>query len=49
MSGEAILAIDIGGTKMLATLIDGATVLAERELARRSAGGPWHPTTAPRR
>lgn len=33
MSGEATLAIDIGGTKMLATLVDGATVLAERELA----------------
>jgi N-acetylmannosamine-6-phosphate 2-epimerase/N-acetylmannosamine kinase len=31
MNGGTILAVDIGGTKMLAALIDGATVIEERE------------------
>jgi N-acetylmannosamine-6-phosphate 2-epimerase/N-acetylmannosamine kinase len=33
MSGAPTLAIDIGGTKMLAALIDGRAVLTEREVA----------------
>jgi predicted NBD/HSP70 family sugar kinase len=33
MSSDTVLAIDIGGTKMLAALVDGATVVAEREVA----------------
>ncbi len=33
MSDDTILAIDIGGTKMLAALVDGARVTAEREVA----------------
>jgi len=32
MSGEAILAIDIGGTKMLAALVERARIVDEREL-----------------
>lgn len=31
MSGGAILAVDIGGTKMLAALVDGATIIEGRE------------------
>jgi predicted NBD/HSP70 family sugar kinase len=33
MSGDTILAVDIGGTKMLAALIDDVAILAEREHA----------------
>ena len=48
MSGPVILAADIGGTKMLAALVDGATLVEEHEVAtpRDLPAGSWCDTLA---